>query len=139
VEAARQGRTGSLPLIRAAGGVVIRDGELVIVHRAKYDDWTLPKGKAEPGESDEDCAIREVEEETGLQCELLEELTTVSYDDPQGRPKQVRYWLMRPVSGELRPTRANEIDDARWVPVTEAANVLSYERDRDVLGYLLPA
>jgi 8-oxo-dGTP diphosphatase len=123
-------------VIRAAGGVVLRDGEIVVVHRPKYDDWTLPKGKAEPGESDEDCALREVEEEAGLQCELLQELTTVFYEDPQGRPKQVRYWLMRPVSGELRP--ANEIDDARWVPIDEAGSVLSYERDREVLGYLPP-
>ena len=121
-------------MIRAAGGVVVRDGEIVVVHRAKYDDWTLPKGKTEPGESDEDCAIREVEEETGLRCELLEELTTVSYDDPQGRPKQVRYWLMRPVSGELQPQ--HEIDDARWVPIDDAEDVLTYERDREVLGYL---
>ena len=123
-------------MIRAAGGVVLRQGEIVVVHRPKYDDWTLPKGKAEPGESDEDCAIREVEEEAGLRCELVQELTTVFYDDPRGRPKQVRYWLMRPVSGDLRP--AHEIDDARWVPVAEAGRVLSYERDREVLGYLPP-
>jgi len=121
-------------VIRAAGGVVLRDGEIVVVHRPKYDDWTLPKGKTEPGESDEECAIREVEEETGLRCELLDELATVSYEDPKGRPKQVRYWLMRPVSGELRP--AHEVDDARWVPVGEAGQVLSYERDLEVLGYL---
>jgi 8-oxo-dGTP diphosphatase len=124
-------------VIRAAGGVVLRDGEIVVVHRPRYDDWTLPKGKAEPGESDQDCALREVEEEAGLRCELLQELTTVVYDDARGRLKQVRYWLMRPVSGELRP--AYEIDDARWVPVDEAASVLSYDRDREVLGYLPPA
>jgi 8-oxo-dGTP diphosphatase len=124
-------------VIRAAGGVVLRDGEIVVVHRPQYDDWTLPKGKAEPGESDKDCALREVEEETGLRCELVHELTTVVYDDARGRLKQVRYWSMRPVSGELRP--ANEIDDARWVSVDEAASVLSYDRDREVLGYLPPA
>ena len=70
----------------------------------KYDDWTLPKGKAERGESDEDCALREVEEETGLRCELLEELESSSYSDASGRPKVARYWLMRPVGGRLRPT-----------------------------------
>jgi 8-oxo-dGTP pyrophosphatase MutT (NUDIX family) len=123
-------------VIRAAGGVVLRNGEVVVVHRPRYDDWTLPKGKAEPSESDEDCAIREVEEETGLRCKLLEELTTVFYDDPRGRPKQVRYWLMQTVSGELRP--AHEIDDARWVPVSEAGRALSYPRDREVLSYLPP-
>jgi ADP-ribose pyrophosphatase YjhB (NUDIX family) len=102
-------------VIRAAGGVVLRDGEIVVVHRPQYDD-SPPEGKAEPGESDEDC-VREVEEEAGLWCEP-QELTTVVYDDPRGRLKQVRYWLMRRSPGELQPTRANEIDDARWVPST---------------------
>src|SRR3954447_19489970 len=136
---ARQVAARRVRMIRAAGGVVLRDGAVVLVHRPKYDDWTLPKGKTEPGESDEECALREVEEETGLGCELLQELTTVSYEDPHGRPKQVRYWLMRALSAELRPTSPHEIDDARWVPVAEAGDVLSYERDREVLGYLPPA
>jgi 8-oxo-dGTP diphosphatase len=122
-------------VVRAAGGVVIRDGsgtpEVVLVHRAKYDDWTLPKGKLERGESDEECALREVEEETGLVCELVEELDSSSYLDAAGRPKFVRYWLMRPLAGELRATR--EIDDARWYPVAEAERQLSYLRDVRVL------
>src|SRR3954452_13476730 len=134
---ARQVTARRVRMIRAAGGVVLRDGAIVLVHRPKYDDWTLPKGKTEPGESDEECALREVEEETGLGCELLQELTTVSYEDPHGRPKQVRYWLMRPASGELGP--ANEVDDARWVPLGEARAALTYERDREVLRYLPPA
>jgi len=124
-----------MTVVRASGGVVIRDGagapEVVIVHRPKYDDWTLPKGKAEGPESDEACALREVEEETGLVCELLEELDGSSYDDASGRPKVVRYWLMRPVAGTLRPTR--EIDDARWLPLDEALAKLSYDRDVRVL------
>jgi 8-oxo-dGTP diphosphatase len=115
--------------------VVVRDGdgglEVVIVHRPKYDDWTLPKGKAERGESDEDCAVREVEEETGLRCELLEELESASYRDASGRPKVARYWLMRPVGGALRPTR--EVDDACWVSLAEAERELTYERDIRVL------
>ena len=128
-------------MIRAAGGVVVRDGlgarEIVVVHRPKYDDWTLPKGKCKVRESDEDCALREVEEETGLRCEREDELTTVSYEDGAGRPKQARYWLMRPVAGKLRPTK--EVDDARWVSISEATELLSYDRDREVLGYLPPA
>jgi 8-oxo-dGTP diphosphatase len=122
-------------VVRAAGGVVIREGdgppEVVIVHRPKYDDWTLPKGKAEEWESDEECALREVEEETGLVCELLEELDGSSYQDSSGRPKVVRYWLMRPVAGALRPTR--EIDDACWLTLDQAEARLTYDRDLRVL------
>jgi 8-oxo-dGTP pyrophosphatase MutT (NUDIX family) len=122
-------------VVRAAGGVVIREGdgppEVVIVHRPKYDDWTLPKGKAEEWESDEECALREVEEETGLVCELLDELDGSSYEDSSGRPKVVRYWLMRPVAGALRPTR--EIDDACWLTLDHAEARLTYDRDLRVL------
>ena len=137
--ALREGRPGRVLMkdgvVRAAGGAVVREGdgspEVVIVHRPKYDDWTLPKGKTEPGESDEECALREVEEETGLRCELLEELESSSYSDASGRPKVARYWLMRPVGGRLRPTR--EVDDARWVPLRDAEAELSYDRDVRVL------
>jgi 8-oxo-dGTP diphosphatase len=122
--------------VRAAGGVVVRDrddtAEVVLVHRPKYDDWTLPKGKLEDGESDEECALREVEEETGLACELVAELESASYLDASGRPKFVRYWLMRPLSGGLGPTR--EVDDARWFTVADAERQLSYLRDVRVLN-----
>jgi 8-oxo-dGTP diphosphatase len=122
-------------VIRAAGGVVVRDvdgvREVVVVHRPAYDDWTLPKGKAHRGESDEDCALREVEEETGLRCERGRELASSSYLDAADREKVVRYWLMRPTDGILQPTR--EVDEARWVPYDEAERMLSYERDRVVL------
>jgi 8-oxo-dGTP diphosphatase len=128
----------SVALVRAAGGGVVRggrdDAEVVLVHRPKYDDWTLPKGKALPGESDEDCALREVEEETGLRCELGAELASTSYRDARDRPKVSRYWLMRPVAGALRPSA--EVDDARWLPLAEAEELLTYERDRDVLRSL---
>jgi len=125
-------------VVRAAGGVVVRgrpgELEVVVVHRPKYDDWTLPKGKARSGESDEACALREVEEETGLRCELHEELGSTSYSDAAGRPKRVRFWLMRPVGGEL--CAAHEVDDVCWLPFDDALSLLSYERDRDVLRSL---
>ncbi|HEX4745300.1 MAG TPA: NUDIX hydrolase [Gaiellaceae bacterium] len=128
--------------MRAAGGLVVRHdasgtAEILVVHRPAYDDWSFPKGKLEPGESDEDAATREVEEETGLVCRLERELATTSYRDARGRPKTVRYWLMTPVGGHLQA--ANEIDDARFVPVAAARELLTYARDRALLESLEPS
>ena len=127
--------------VRAAGGLVCRsreDGtaEILLVHRPAYDDWSFPKGKLEPGETEEEAAVREVEEETGLRCELGRELATTRYRDARGRPKTVRYWSMTPVAGQL--AAANEIDDATFVPLAEAAGLLTYERDRELLALLAP-
>lgn len=122
-------------LVRAAGGVPVRVGEdgseVLLVHRPRYNDWTFPKGKCEPGESDEECAIREVEEETGLRGVLGRELPSTTYTDAAGRPKTVRYWLMQVVAGELRFD--HEVDDARWVAAAEAAALLTYDRDLEIL------
>jgi 8-oxo-dGTP pyrophosphatase MutT (NUDIX family) len=113
-----------------------RDGlEMVLVHRPRYDDWTFPKGKAHLGESDEDCALREVEEETALRCGLGEELPSTSYMDGKGRDKLVRSWQMRPLDGILRPQ--NEIEAAEWLGVADARERLSYERDQGVLEALV--
>jgi 8-oxo-dGTP pyrophosphatase MutT (NUDIX family)/phosphohistidine phosphatase SixA len=121
--------------VRAAGGVVRRRGpdgpEIVLVHRPRYDDWTLPKGKADHGESDEAAALREVQEETGLRCLLGSEVATVHYRDHLDRPKTVRYWLMHPAGGGFVPN--DEVDRLRWMPPSEAVAVLSYGRDRDVV------
>jgi 8-oxo-dGTP diphosphatase len=125
-------------VIRAAGGLVVRDGagglEVLVVHRPKYDDWSFPKGKAERGESDEDCALREVEEETGLVCALEEELPSTAYHDSSGRQKRVRYWRMRPVRGRVE--LLHEVDEARWVSPGEARRLLSYDRDRTLVDSL---
>lgn len=129
--------------VRAAGGLVVRHdpsgaAEILLVHRPAYDDWSFPKGKLEPGESEESAAVREVEEETGLACRLERELATTSYRDGRGRPKTVRYWLMTPVGGRL--DAANEIDDARFVRISAARDLLTYARDRALLESLeLPA
>ena len=127
--------------MRAAGGVVWRreeDGvvQVLIVHRPRYDDWSLPKGKADPGESDAECALREVEEETGLRCTLGAELPSTSYHDNRGRPKTVRYWAMEPLSGEFTP--GTEIDEVRWLAVSDAVDLLSYGHDRPVVEALRP-
>ena len=107
---------------------------MLLVHRPKYDDWTFPKGKLSKGESHEDAARREVEEETGLRVELGPEVATSTYQDALGRPKLVRYWAMEAEEGEFRANA--EVDDARWVTVDEAAEQLSYDRDRAVLASL---
>jgi 8-oxo-(d)GTP phosphatase len=121
--------------IRAAGGVVRRRGEVLLVHRPKYGDWTFPKGKAKRGEDDEECALREVEEETGLRCRLGRELATTRYRALAG-PKVVRYWEMAALGGKFRPTR--EIDEVRWLTPARAASLLSYGRDLEVLESLEP-
>ena len=121
--------------VEAAGGVVVRDGKLLLVHRPRYDDWTLPKGKLDPGESFEDAALREVQEETGLRCSLGRELPSARYE-VNGRPKRVRYWLMTP-QGEAAFVPNDETDDLRWVTPGEALALLSYDRDRDVIAAAL--
>ena len=122
--------------VLAAGGIPVRAGvggvEVLLVHRRRYGDWTFPKGKREPGEDDEQCALREVAEETGLTCALEEELPTTWYTDGHGRPKRVRWWRLRVVSGELEPPPP-EIDEARWVSLDEAAALMTYERDLELL------
>ena len=117
--------------VQAAGGVVLRDGLVALVHRPRYDDWSLPKGKLDPGESFEEAALREVEEETGLRCRLVRELPTVRYD-VRGRLKEVRYWAME-VDDEIPFVPNDEVDQVRWVGQQEALALLSYDRDREPL------
>jgi 8-oxo-dGTP diphosphatase len=117
--------------VNAAGGVVVRDGKVLLVHRPRYDDWTLPKGKLDPGEAFEDAALREVEEETGQRCSLGRELPSTRYE-VGGRPKLVRYWLMTP-EGDTAFEPNDETDDVRWVTPEEAFALLTHDRDRDVV------
>lgn len=118
--------------VRAAGGVVAREGEILVVHRPRYDDWSFPKGKAEPDEADEDCALREVHEETGLRCALEDELASTHYLDAKGRPKRVRWWRMRVLEDDgFAPN--DEVDELRWLEVAAAADLLTYPRDRALL------
>jgi 8-oxo-dGTP diphosphatase len=119
-------------MVRAAGGVVERDGSVLLVHRPKYDDWSFPKGKLEGGESWEEGALREVEEETGLRCTIGEEVGRTHYVVLQG-PKEVRYYRMT-CDGEARAQ--NEVDEVRWVTVAQARELLTQQRDRNLLARL---
>ena len=116
--------------VKAAGGLVVReDGRVAVAHRPRYDDWSFPKGKLDKGETWEDAALREVQEEIGMRCTLGEELPFTEYRVPRGR-KVVRYWRMRPESGEFSPNE--EVDEVRWVSPQEAEDLLSYEHDREL-------
>jgi 8-oxo-dGTP pyrophosphatase MutT (NUDIX family) len=123
--------------IEAAGGVVVREREgggreVAVVHRPKYDDWSLPKGRLHRDEDSRDAALREVAEETGLRCDTVAELAPSRYVDRKGRPKRVRWWLMRPQGGEFEPS--DEVDELRWIPLERAPEVLDYEEDRELVA-----
>ena len=125
-------------MVEAAGGVVCRTTKgvvkVLLVHRPRYDDWSFPKGKLDPGETHRDAAVREVHEETGLRCRTSGELPTARYVDRKGRDKRVRYWTMEPMEGEFAPN--DEVDEVAWLTVGDARRRLTYPRDRDVLAAL---
>ena len=122
-------------VIHAAGAVLWRARaggiETALVHRPRYDDWSIPKGKSEPGEHVLLTAVREVEEETGVRAALGRRLATQTYL-VEGQPKQVEYWAARPVSAEPF-TPGDEVDDLAWLPLPAARERLSYPRDVSVL------
>jgi 8-oxo-dGTP diphosphatase len=132
-----------VPVIRAAGGVVWRTGhgeqadevEVVLVHRPRYDDWSLPKGKLEADERHKQAALREVLEETGLRCGLGVKLARITYDTPLG-PKNVKWWAMQPgdPAADLGAVDPFEVSEVRWVPFDEAWSRLTYGSERDVLA-----
>jgi 8-oxo-dGTP diphosphatase len=115
----------------AAGGVLVRDGRIALIHRPKYDDWSLPKGHLEDGEGWEDAARREVEEETGMRGRLGRELDPARYRTPKGRDKTVRYWVMDYEEGEFAPN--DEVDELRWLAPGDALALLSYPADRRIV------
>ena len=117
--------------VEAGGGVIVRDGkggpEVAVVHRPRYNDWSLPKGKLEEGETFEEGALREVQEETGMRCKLGEELSATRYHDRKGRPKIVRYWRMTIKSGDFAPNE--EVDELLWLSPRKAMAKLDFEHD----------
>ena len=120
--------------VQAAGGVALRDGKVCVVHRSRYDDWSLPKGKLDAGESFEDAALREVWEEAGLRCRLGRELDPVRYT-VGGRPKLVRYWVMEVVE-DAGLTPNDEVDEVRWLAPARAEELLTYAHDRELVASL---
>lgn len=121
-------------MIKAAGGLILRDGRVAAVHRPRYDDWSLPKGKLESGESFEQAALREIEEECNLRCELHEELASDEYNVAKGR-KLVRWWRMSVVE-DLGFEADDEVDELRWLTPNEALELLDYDHDRSLVDSL---
>jgi 8-oxo-dGTP diphosphatase len=111
--------------------------EIALVHRPEHHDWSFPKGKLEEGESFEDAALREVREETGLDCRILRFIGHTEYVDRKGRPKAVAYWVMAAEGGSFSPN--GEVDELRWVSLAEANFLLSYPRDRELVAVLMAA
>jgi 8-oxo-dGTP diphosphatase len=125
----------SAPVVRAAGGVVwrVRKGkiEVALVHRPRYDDWTLPKGKLDADETELAAAVREVHEELGAHVAVSRRISTVTYPIDSAH-KRVTYWVMKHVGGEFVGDR--EVDDAAWLRPKHARTALSYDIDREVLA-----
>jgi 8-oxo-(d)GTP phosphatase len=123
-------------IVRAAGAVLWRPGrrepapEIAVIHRPRYDDWSLPKGKPDPGETEPVTAVREVFEETGHRVHLGRRIATVRYPIEQGT-KKVRFWSARNIGGGFIPN--DEVDDLVWLPASEAMKKLTYPYDRKVL------
>jgi 8-oxo-dGTP diphosphatase len=119
-------------MVEAAGGLILsKDGRVALVHRPRYDDWSLPKGKLEKGESFEEAALREVEEECNLRCRLHEELPSDEYKVRKGK-KIVRWWRMSVVE-DLGFKADEEVDELRWLMPVDAADLVSYDHDRSLI------
>lgn len=132
------------PDVVAAGAVVLRKhngGEVLLVHRPKYDDWSWPKGKAEPGEHMTSAAVREVLEETGVEIRLDRPLPRQVYAVSGGRAKTVHYWVGRVLGDPDVSTYPvnEEIDEVAWVGVEKALSMLTYADDADLLESALRA
>lgn len=125
----------SKKIVYASGCIVFRREfsqlEVLLAHRPRYDDWSFPKGKRDVGETDYECALREVEEEVGSKGVILAELTPIEYDLNAQKRKIVRFWIMEYSSGKFKPN--NEVDKIKWFSCSKAKDRLTYDRDRLLL------
>jgi len=124
-------------VVRAAGGLILRrtgkgNLKILIAHRPSYDDWGLPKGKADKGETAEETALREVLEETGYECRIVAPLETTRHRMNNG-VKEVRWFAMRPLPSSPGFKKNEEIDKIQWVSRKKAREVLDYETDRGLV------
>jgi 8-oxo-dGTP diphosphatase len=122
-------------LIRAAGGIVHRfvaSGrvEIACIYREARGDWTFPKGKLDEGETFEQAALREVAEETGMNCHVIRFVGTTNYTHRKGKPKIVAYYLMGVNDGEFAPNA--EVDELVWLPMEQVRSHLTWERDQEL-------
>ncbi|MFP3462257.1 NUDIX domain-containing protein [Arthrobacter globiformis] len=105
--------------------------EVLLIHRPAHGDWSIPKGKADPGETGRECAEREVREETGLRCRVGAELPSISYEDSKRRIKTIRYWAAAAGSGRFTPN--DEVDAVRWLSLPDALRAVTEPRDRPAI------
>lgn len=124
-------------MIRAAGALLWRENgdrkiEIALIHRPKYDDWTLPKGKIEDGESALQCAFRELVEETGIRASFTRQLGTVDYEE-SGQSKRVIFWAAQCAQDASAFIANDEVDQMRWLSVEEAVTAATYESDREII------
>ena len=124
--------------VRAAGGIVWREVdhevEILLIHRDRYGDWTLPKGKLDKGETDLEAGLREVREETGMVCKPGVPIGTMRYGLASGEIKRIHYWSMEIIGGSFAPN--NEVDEIVWAKPAVAGRILTYQRDRDLVASL---
>ena len=129
----------AIDMIRAAGALLWQGPPerrlIAVVHRNRYDDWTLPKGKLKKGESWQEAALREIKEETGYDARILGFAGAVAYE-VKGRPKIVRYWHMV-AEGEPSPLE-NEVDELVWLTVEEAIARVQYPLEKALLEEVAP-
>ena len=143
-------KNSSRETVKAAGALVWRENgkhlEVLLVHRPRYDDWSIPKGKVDPCESVRTCAVREVAEETGVQVVLGQPLSRVHYKLADGSRKKVHYWAARVAPDAsaavaarcaVKPASTKEVDAVEWLRVGQARKRLTYSYDRDLLGELV--
>ena len=124
-------------MIRAAGALLWRENsdlaiEVALIHRPRYDDWSLPKGKIEIGETALQCAYREVLEETGMRASFTRELGSVEYEE-SGQQKRVKYWAAHCALNKSEFIPNEEVDQIQWLAASDAHQLATHDSDKSVI------